>query len=246
MKKCTVAIIAGLSLMALTFTSCGPSYKTVKRMQKLEEGVDSPTTKEELKAAIDKYEQRAMDLVAAQAQEGVWYKILGIRYLDEKMYGKALEAFQNALLYYPNNANLYYYVGVCAGYMANEALDFEAKGITESQEKRMNYLKLSESAYLQAISIDPKYYRALYGIGVLYTFELEENEKAIPYLEDFLAVQTKDVNAMFVLARAYYSCAEYDKAISLYDKIISLNPDANRAEEAQKNKKVILDAQSTR
>ncbi len=36
---------------AILTTSCSPSYNSIKRMQKLEEGVANPTTKEELAAA---------------------------------------------------------------------------------------------------------------------------------------------------------------------------------------------------
>ena len=223
--------------------SCSPSYNSIKRMQRMEEGVSNPTTKEELEEAITKYDARALDLVTTEAQIGIWYKILGTRYLDQGLYGKALECFKTALMTYPNNANLYYYVGICAGYMANSVLDYDAQGKNSVEAKRMNYLRLSESAYEQALSIDPKYYRAMYGIGVLYAFELQdESEKAIPYLERFLQVQTRDTNAMFVLARAYYMNYEFEKAGELYDRIIKLNPNAEKVSEAEKNKKAALDA----
>ena len=103
-----------IMLSTLFALSCTPSYNSIKRMQRMEEGVSNPTTKEELQEAIKKYDARALDLVTTQAQEGIWYKILGTRYLDQAMYGEALKSFQTALMYYPNNANLYYYVGLCA------------------------------------------------------------------------------------------------------------------------------------
>ena len=67
--------------------------------------------------------------------------------------------------------------------------------------------------------------------------------KAVPYLERFLEVQTKDTNAMFVLARAYYTMYEFDKACALYDRIIEINPNPEKTAEAQANKKIVLDAQ---
>lgn len=242
MRKEFSACLCALAVL-LALSSCAPSYNSIKRMQKMEEGVSNPTTKEELEEAIKKYDARALDLVTTQSQEGIWYKILGTRYLDAQMYGKALEAFQRALDFYPNNANLYYYVGICAGYMANAQLNFSAGNPNESSVRKMNYLSLSESAYLQALSIDPNYYRAMYGIGVLYVFELDQSEKAIPYLERFLQTQTRDTNAMFVLARAYYTNYQFDKAMELYDKIIAINPNAEKTAEAQVNKRTVLDAQ---
>ena len=229
-----------LLIMSLILVSCGGvSNKTVIRHQKMEEGVDNPTTIEELKDAIKKYQERVADVQLAQSQIGIWYKILGTRYLDNKMYGEALKAFQEALTYYPDNQNLYYYVGVCAGYMSHAALDYNARG---SNEIKYNYLKLAEEAYLRAIAIEDRYVRALYGLGVLYVFELDEPEKAIPYLEKAISIDTKNLDTMFVLARAYYSSYEFDKSIAMYDKIIETTKSDDTKKTAEENKKIVLDA----
>ena len=231
-----------IAIVATMFTLCGctRSSKTIIRMQKLEEGVTkSPTTVEELKNAIAKYQDRVADIQLANGQVGIWYKLLATRYLDQKMYGEALKTFQTAIQYYPANQNLYYYVGLCAGYMANAALDYNATGNTE---ERYRYLKLSESAYLRAIELEPRYARALYGIGVLYVFELDDCEKAIPHLEKLLTIETKNVDAMFVLARAYYVTYQFDKAVDLYDRIIATTKSDQKKADAEANKKTALDA----
>ncbi len=236
MKK-IVLPFAALCLFALC--SCTKSNKTIIRMQHIEEGVSSPTSIDELKDAISKYEERVADIQLANGQIGIWHKILATRYLDKKMYGEAMKSFQKALEYYPDNQNLYYYVGLCAGYMSHASMDFDADGYSE---KRENYLKLSEDAYLRAIEIEPRYARALYGISVLYVFELGEDEKAIPYLEKLLTIETKNIDAMFVLARAYYMNYEFDKAIGMYDKIISLTKSPERKAEAEANREVVQNA----
>ena len=231
-----------LAVIFTVFTLCGctRSSKTIIRMQKLETGVTtSPTTVEELKDAIAKYQDRVVDLQLSQSQIGIWYKLLATRYLDQKMYGEALKTFQTAIQYYPANQNLYYYVGLCAGYMAKGALDYTA---TENTAERYRYLKLSESAYLRAIELEPRYARALYGIGVLYVFELDDCEKAIPHLEKLLTIETKNVDAMFVLARAYYVTYQFDKAVSLYDRIIATTKSEQKKADAEANKKTVLDA----
>ncbi len=225
---------------SIVLVSCGGvSNKTIIRHQKMEEGVENPTTIEELKDAIKKYQERVADVQLAQSQVGIWYKILGTRYLDNKMYGEALKAFQEALTYYPDNQNLYYYVGVCAGYMSHAALDYNASG---NNEIKYNYLKLAEEAYLRAIAIEDRYVRALYGLGVLYVFELDEPEKAIPHLEKALSIDTKNLDTMFVLARAYYSSYEFDKAVEIYDKIIETTKSEDTKKTAEENKKIVLDA----
>lgn len=235
MKKIVFFILTCLFL----FSSCGVSNKRIIRMQKMEEGVGSPTTIEELKTAIEKYDARIADLQLSQSQVGIWYKILGTRYLDNKMYGEALKAFQSALQYYPDNQNLYYYVGICAGYMSHTALDYNATG---NMEQKYNYLKLAETAYLRAIEIEPRYSRALYALSVLYVYELDEPAKAIPYLERVLDIEKKHTDAMFVLARAYYSTYEFDKAVEMYDKIISVTTSDKKKTDAEANKKIVLDA----
>lgn len=237
MKK--VFVILSVALLLGIFTGCGVSNKTVLRHQKMEEGVSNPTTIEELQDAIAKYQERVADLQLSQQQIGIWYKILGTRYLDNKMYGEALKAFQQALQYYPDNQNLYYYVGVCAGYMSHTALDYSGTG---SSEMKYNYLKTAEQAYLRAIQIEDRYVRALYGLGVLYVFELDESEKAIPYLEKLLTIDTKNLDAMFVLARAYYCNYDFDKAVKMYDTIIANTKSPETKATAEDNKRIVLDA----
>lgn len=236
MKKNFFALTA---FFAIALCSCSKSNKTIIRLQHIEEGVSSPNTIEELKDAISKYEERVADIHLANSQIGIWHKILATRYLDKKMYGEALKSFQKALEYYPDNQNLYYYVGLCAGYMSHASMDFDADGYSE---KRENYLKLSEDAYSRAIEIEPRYARALYGLSVLYLFELGEDEKAVPLLEKLLTIETKNIDAMFLLARAYYMTYEFDKAIGMYDKIISLTKSPERKAEAEANREVVQNA----
>ena len=123
--------------------------------------------------------------------------------------------------------------------MSHTAMDFDGTG---NHEKRYNYLKLAENAYLEAIRLEDRYVRALYGIGVLYVFELEEPEKAIPHLEKLLTIDTKNIDAMFVLARAYYSSFEFEKSINMYDTIINTSKSNETIASAEENKKIVLEA----
>lgn len=222
----------------LFLSSCKVSNKSIQRQLKMEEGVSNPTTIEEIRDAIDKYDAHVRETQMAMSQIGIWYKMLGNRYLDNKMYGEALKCFQEALKYYPANQNIYYYVGVCAGYMSHAALDF---GGTGSSNQKYNYLRLAEEAYLRAIKLDDRYTSAMYALGVLYVYELEESEKAIPYLEKLLTIDTKHTDAMFVLASAYYLNGENSKAVALYDKVGQVSKSSEKKEAAEINKKIILD-----
>lgn len=239
-KSCFFILIM---FFTIVFSSCGASPKYVRRVQAMEEGVQSPTTIDELKEAISKYENRVEDIVAATEQTGIWYKILATRYIDKEMYGEALDALQMAIQTFPSNQNLFYYIGVCAGYMAKAKLEYPTTPDKSSFKTmdRESYLKLSESGYLRAIEIQSDYSRAMYGLGVLYVFEMDESEKAIPYLETFMSIQKSDINGMFVLARAYVDQGEYDKAVALYDKIANTTSLEKRKAEAIQNKQQVLD-----
>ncbi len=231
MKK---VFFAAFCCFVILLSGCKKSNSQIMKLQKLEEGVASPSSPEELKAAIQKYQDRVADIQLANSQIGIWYKLLGTRYLEKRMYGEALNAYQNALKFYPDNQNLYFYVGLCAGYMAHTALGNEIE--------KSKYLSIAEEAQLRALQIEPRYTRALYAIGILYVIELGECDKAIPHLEKLLTIDTKDTDAMFLLARAYYEEQEYDKAAALYDKIMVTAKSEQKKEEAQANKKIVLDA----
>lgn len=238
MKK---SVIFFLLVFSAFFAGCSYSNKALlqKRLQNMEKYSGNPGNIEEIKKGIEKYDSEAQELVEKNAKIGIWYKILGTRYLDRKMYGKALESFQSALEFYPENPNLYYYVGVSATYVSHSALDFNGRGETES---KMNYLKLAESAFKQALSIDENYSKALYSLGVLYAFDLDNGPEAVKYLERYVEIEKRDTDGMLVLARAYYMSSEFEKAADVYDKIISITKSSQRKAEAEANKKVVLDA----
>lgn len=238
-KRTLAAVMLLLSLVCGLLTSCSNTTKQIKRMQQIEEGVSDPTTVDEIRDAIEKYDARIDDIILATQQTGIWWKLLGTRYLDNQMYGQALDAFQKAVTFYPANQNLYYYIGVCAGYLAESALDYDATGDVSERER---YLNLAESAYLRAIEIEPRYVRALYGLSVLYVFEMNRSSDAIPYLEKVLSIEKKHTEAMFVLARAYYVTKQYQKAADLYDQILTVTADKTLKADAERNKKVVLDA----
>ena len=122
--------------------------------------------------------------------------------------------------------------------MAKSALDYNGSGNFSQKE---NYLKLSESAYLRALELEPTYARALYGLSVLYVYDLDESEKAIPLLEKLLTIETRNTDAMMILARAYYENYEFDRAVDMYNKIISTSTSPEKKAAAEANKKQVLE-----
>ena len=230
MKKRFCFVIITL-LLILILGSCN-KVTSIRRLQELEEGVSNPNTEAELKDAIRKYEKRVDDIIIAEERVGIWYKILGSRYMDQKMYKKALKAFQSALEYYPENQNLFYQAGLAASLTAKNSLDFELTG-TDIEKKR--YFALAVSAYTRALEIDPKHAKAVYALSVLYIFELNRPAEAIPILEKITEWEKKPIDHLFLLGAAYYMTGENEKAIAVYERIIEISSSAEKKAQAESN-----------
>ena len=230
MKKRFCFVIITL-LLILILGSCN-KVASIRRLQELEEGVSNPNTEAELKDAIRKYERRVDDIIIAEGRIGIWYKILGSRYMDQKMYKKALKAFQSALEYYPENPNLFYQTGLAASLTAKNSLDFELTG-TDIEKKR--YFDLAASAYNRALEIDPKHSKAVYALSVLYIFELNRPAEAIPILEKIAEWEKKPIDHLFLLGAAYYMTGENEKAIAVYERIIEISSSAEKKAKAESN-----------
>jgi tetratricopeptide (TPR) repeat protein len=194
-----------------------------------------PETIEGLRNAIGLYEKRIETHVRDAAQTGVYWKILAVRLQDRGLHLEALEALDHAMNYNAEDPALRYFTGISAARVAKGALDVSGVG------QRDRYYALSESAFLSAISIDETYSRPRYSLGVLYTFDLNRPEDAIPHLVRFLELTKNDVDGMFVLARAYYMTSQYREALELYDRILSITRDSEKKREAERNKQYIME-----
>ena len=64
----------------------------------------------------------------------------------------------------------------------------------------------------------------------------------IPYLEKLISIDTRHNDAMFVLARAYYSCYDFEKAVAVYDRIIGQTKSSEIKSEAENLKRLVLEA----
>jgi tetratricopeptide (TPR) repeat protein len=241
-KKDLIKIIAVLAIIAsalggLVVYQRNKARNTLAARITEISGGGSPRTIEELRSAIAVYEARIEQYVKDAAQAGVYWKILAIRLQDRGLHNEALEALERTIYYTPEEAAPYYLTGVSAAIVAKSFLDTAGTG---ENPDRNSYFVMAESAYLRAIELDERYARPRYGLGVLYLFELNRPEEAIPHLLRFLELQTRDVDGMFLLARAYYMTGRYEESLPLYDRILSLTRDAAKRAEAERNKETLL------
>jgi len=152
-----------------------------------------------------------------QRDEDVLNKMLAIRYIDAEMYGKAFTYFEKARAIYPGNPILYYYCGLCAGWIAKSQV-----GPQKVKEQEL-WFKTSVEHYLKAIEIDPYYVDALYGLSILLAYELSKPGEALMYINRILEKEKKNTKAHFLLARVYYQIGRIYDALDIYDKIITMS-----------------------
>jgi tetratricopeptide (TPR) repeat protein len=229
-----ILIISAISWMIYSlyqWDSRKYTKELTKRIAELSPRGGPPETIEGLEQAIALYEDQIERNIREAAQTGVYWKILAVRLADKNMHREALDAFERARNFNTNDETLYYLTAVSAGIVAKNIL-----GTTQdAQRERDKYFDLCESAYLNAIRLDSTYLKPIYGLAILYVYELNRPEQAIDYLERYLQRQPSDTSAMAVFARAYYMMGKYLQAIEMYDKIISITKDKKLKEEALNN-----------
>jgi tetratricopeptide (TPR) repeat protein len=232
-------IISALVVMVYRYETGKGHRDLAKRIAELSPRGGPPETIEGLRAAIAAYEDQIELNVKEGAQTGVYWKILATRLADRSMHRDALDALEKAIYYNAEDPTPFYLTGLSAAIVAKSSLDFPS-GSGAPGAEREKYFALAESAYLRAIELDPAYAKPRYGLGILYTFELDRPAEAVPHLTRYLEMMSSDVDAMFALARAYYMTENYNGAIELYDRVLSRTKDQNRKAEAQNNKEFIM------
>ncbi|MDR1107938.1 MAG: tetratricopeptide repeat protein [Spirochaetaceae bacterium] len=229
----TGSLIGGIS----AFRKVSARNSLISRIKELSPKDAPPQTIEDLRTAIRLYEELIEQHVRDAAQTGVYWKLLAARLQDRGLHHEALDALERGIYYSPEDAYLHYLRGVSAGIVAKSSFDLAGGNVSAQQ-----YYDLSEKSYLRAIELDNGYGRPRYGIAILYVFELNRPQEAIPHLLRYLEISRNDVDALFVLARAYYMIEDYQDALDIYDRILDVSRDAAKRVEAENNRQAILDS----
>jgi cytochrome c-type biogenesis protein CcmH/NrfG len=237
--KSSLLVLAGVLLLAATSCS-GSDRNFLERMLDFEARSTRdapPSTVEELKQAIARYGAEADRTVAAHEKVAGYWRILAVKYTEKGLFGEAHAAALKALQFYPTNAGLYYVAGLSAAYLSRTATAEYGGG----QASRAGWLLAASGAYLESIRLDERNTRSLYGLAVLYSFEMEDHAAALPLLERLLAIDTNHIDALFVYARALYGVGRLQDAVAVYDRIMAGTRIDERRRQAADNKKRILD-----
>jgi len=227
--------------LSFLFLSCNKTRaKTLDRLLKTESGDYSSekVSKEKIKKLEDGIKEYSKDVervVKANAEIGVYYRMIALEYLDLKMYKMALENLEKSMKYYPSNPVLSYYAGLSEANIAR----------SETSEIKSSLLfKQAENYYITAIRLKSNYSDAMYALSVLYLFDLDSPGKAKPLLEKMLSLNPKNWEAMSLYARYKVLKGDIDGAIDLYTKISEDAWDDNMKQQAVRNRDSLLAGRS--
>jgi len=230
-----ILVFGWLITYVYRYEASSRNKELAKRIAELSPRRGPPETIDNLRQAIALYENQIERNVREGAQTGIYWKILAVRLSDKELYNDALEALERAIYFNSEDPILFYLTGVSAAKVAQKKIGFSVN----DEEEKERYYKLSENAYLQALKLDATYTKAMYGLAILYAFELDRPQDAINQLESYLQIQTSDINAMFVLARSYYMMENFTSAIEVYERIAARTKDKKIKEEAFRNMDIV-------
>ena len=234
--KFPMAAVIPATILCLVLISCARmdrDHAMVEQLAEMEGEADGEVSMqkvEEIQREIRRFRKEVERTVDGSGQLAVYYKMLAVEYMRGAMYAAAYEALEQAIAIQPENPILFYYSAVCAARMSKAQV---------LSEDRALWLERSETLYRRAIALDPRYAAALYGLSVLYIFELDRPEEAEDLLERLLTVESKEIDGRFLLARVYYSLGKLENAIELYREIESLSDVKQNREQALANRKQI-------
>ncbi len=184
-----------------------------------------------LKRGVDFYKNEVERTVKASKQIGIYYRMLALEYMSLEMYNEALKSIESAVEYFPTSPLLYYNGALASAQMSKTVFN---------DLKSEHYIETAEKYYLKALMLDPGYVEALYGLSVLYIFELDRPAEAEPLLERLLSRSSSRYDAMFLLARVKILMGEVDQAVELYSTIEEGASDDNTRMKAKENRMKII------
>jgi tetratricopeptide (TPR) repeat protein len=236
MKKRRIFIVLILVFITILFSCNKTRAKTLKRLLSTESGdyQDEQISKErikELEDGIKKFSEDVDRVVTANAEIGVYYRMLALEYIDFGMFKMALENLEKSMEYYPSNPVLSYYAGLSEANIARAETD-EAKALAL-------FLK-AEAYYTAAVKLRSTYSEALYALAVLYMFDLNSSERARPLIEKMLSLNPKNWDAMSLYARYNVEIGNIDTAVELYNEISENAWDDKMKEQAAFNRDSLL------
>lgn len=224
-------------LCAVVLDSCSrPNAPLARQLSELQSRAGSGASSAARIASLEREIAKSRQIVdrtfsASQRLSGL-YETLGLQYLNNKMYGMALRSFQEAIQLHPTDPALFYAAGLCQGQMAKVEVD---------PHLQTTLFTRTAAYYTTALKLNPNYQDALFALAVVDIFELDSPGQAQPLLEHLLALDAKNVDGMFLLARVYAGEGRAEDAARLYDRIVKSASTQEQRSRAQEDKRTVLE-----
>lgn len=224
-KKTVILTFITLLLMGCNYNR--PDYdELAERMADLDTQGMTEVDQErmaQLKSDIKRVDREINETIEGLRDRGTYYKLIGLKFMDYKMWPQGIEAFDQALNIYPDNSRLHYYRAVCLG----------QTGINESQQTlSQDLLRRAERDYLRAAELDRIYTSPLWGLAILYIYEMDRGSEAGVILDRLLKIEPSNERAIFLRAELYQAQGDRLRAIELYHKLEVDGKDKDIKEEA--------------
>jgi tetratricopeptide (TPR) repeat protein len=227
-----LAVLVVLVVLALAGCDQGRS-ETLEDLAEMEPG-DGPVGEAriaELREQIENYREIVEEKVQATGQLGVYYKMLGRAYMTRRMYGPALDALEEAVRIETANPIVFYRAAVAAGQLGSSAG-------SESEARR--HFETAERYYERAIELDPEYVDALYGLAVLYTFELDRPEAALDLLNRATTAEPGRARPFMLKGRVLLELGRPEAAAEAYGAAAETAESEETRDAALENRRRIL------
>ncbi len=228
-------VLLAVSILTVSLSCSSKDEKILKGLETTESGAGTGEISRkriaELKKGIEEYKKEADRTIKAEAEIGIYYRLVGLELMKLSMYEKAFENFKAAIEYYPENEVLFYYSGV--------ALARSAKSVMEEDEQR-RMMQKAAVYYRRAVELRPGYKDALYALSVLYLFELNKPFDALSSLEELLKSDPGNIDALFLKARACAATGNVRDAVDTYNRIIKTAGDSPEAVKAREFRDTLM------
>ena len=135
------------------------------------------------------------------------YNIIGIHFLNKKIFDSAVESFSNSIKYGNKTADAYYSLGLAyAGRSDN------GKSLSDVKDAEQNYRK--------AISLNDRLYDAKYGLAVLLFYHKDNGQdEAVRLINDIVSRNAAHYPARFANGRFQYELGNKEKALAIYQQL---------------------------
>jgi tetratricopeptide (TPR) repeat protein len=162
---------------------------------------------------------------AIQALQGMAYshEILGLKYLDYKLYELALKEFQAALALHPHNYMILYYAGISSGWLASTQVDATNALFYYTQaEHYLNMAHRQKNDHLET----------LLALATLYLYEIKDIDKAATTIQKIKGLSLNNSTGLFLEASLSVAQGNPVRAIQIYTQIANTSNNAHEKQQA--------------